>query len=93
MFWKNFAQTIFLITAAASSSSNTSATGQMTREELERHLELKQSAKPQYMSVEKTPYSLPDDIFSNDNSNQDGELLDVKTEDDLSHCQFAESLP
>ena len=44
----------------------------MTREELERHLEMKQSAKPQFMSLEKTPYSLPDDIFSNDNSNQDG---------------------
>ena len=38
--------------------------GHMTREELERHLEMKQSAKPTFMSLEKTPNSLPDDIFS-----------------------------
>ena len=35
----------------------------MTREELERHLEMKQSTKPTFMSLEKTPNSLPDDIF------------------------------
>ena len=46
--------------------------GQMTREELERHLDMKQSSKPQFMSLEKAPNSLPDDIFSNDNSNPGG---------------------
>ena len=47
------------------------ASGHMTREELERHLEMKTSAKPQFMSIDKAPHSLPDDIFSHDNSNQD----------------------
>ena len=40
----------------------------MTQEELERHLELKQGNKPQFMNLEKTPM-LPDNIFSNENSN------------------------
>ncbi len=42
----------------------------MTREELERHLELKQSNKPQYMSLGQTMNTLPDDIFGNEDSNQ-----------------------
>lgn len=42
---------------------------EMTREELERHLEMKQSSKPMFMSLEKTPNLLPDDIFSNEDSN------------------------
>ena len=44
--------------------------GHMTREELERHLESR--PRPQYMSFEKAPQMLPDDIFSHENSNQDG---------------------
>jgi len=43
--------------------------GHMTREELERHLELKQSSKPTFMSLAPASHSLPDDIFSNENSN------------------------
>lgn len=43
----------------------------LSREEIERHLDLKHSAKPQFLSIETTPHSLPDDIFSHDNSNQD----------------------
>lgn len=61
------------------------ASGHMTREELERHLEMKQSSKPQFMSLEKTPYSLPDDIFSHDNSNQDGDSLLIKKEPEDEH--------
>ena len=45
------------------------APGHMTREELERHLEYKQSTKPQFMSIDKAPNMLPDDIFNDDNSN------------------------
>ena len=56
---------------AIASGSGHAGAGQMTREELERHLELKQSTKPQFMSLEKAPHSLPDDIFSHENSNQD----------------------
>ena len=40
--------------------------GHMTREELGRHLDMKQSSKSQFMSIESAPQSLPDDIFSND---------------------------
>ena len=40
----------------------------MSREELEKHLEMKTSAKTQFMSLEKTPHILPENIF-NDNSN------------------------
>lgn len=39
--------------------------GQMTREELERHLDAKQNA----FGIEKATASLPMEIFSNDNSN------------------------
>ena len=46
-------------------SSASSTAVHMTREELERHLEMKQSTKPTFMSLEKTPNSLPDDIFMN----------------------------
>ncbi|KAI0239632.1 hypothetical protein LSAT2_009641 [Lamellibrachia satsuma] len=49
------------------------APGHMTREELERHLDMKQSSKSQFMSIESAPYSLPDDIFSNESSNHDSE--------------------
>ena len=45
--------------------SSASTAVHMTREELERHLEMKQSTKPTFMSLEKTPNSLPDDIFMN----------------------------
>ena len=47
----------------------------MTREELERHLELKQSTKPQYMSLGQTMNTLPDDIFGNEDSNQGGSVF------------------
>ena len=45
--------------------------GHMTREELERHLDMKQSSKSQFMSIESAPHSLPEDIFSNESSNHD----------------------
>ena len=51
------------------------AGGTMTREELERHLELKQSTKPQYMSLGQTMNTLPDDIFGNEDSNQGGSVF------------------
>ncbi|ELU07813.1 hypothetical protein CAPTEDRAFT_221368 [Capitella teleta] len=62
----------------------TPVAGQMTREELERHLELKTSSKPQFMSIDKAPHSLPEDIFSHDNSNPDSsELLErIKSEEE-----------
>ncbi|XP_046565098.1 uncharacterized protein LOC124273831 isoform X1 [Haliotis rubra] len=41
--------------------------GQMTREELERHLDAKQNS----FGIEKAPTLLPMEIFSNDNSNPD----------------------
>jgi hypothetical protein len=44
---------------------STIATGHMTREELERHLDSKQNV----FGIEKATASLPMDIFSNDNSN------------------------
>ena len=46
--------------------------GTMTREELERHLEMKQSSKPQYMSLGQAMHTLPDDIFGNEDSNPGG---------------------
>ena len=45
-----------------------SKTNQMTREELERHLESKQQNA---FGIEKAPAMLPMEIFSNDNSNPD----------------------
>jgi INO80 complex subunit E len=48
--------------------------GHMTREELERHLEMKQSNRPQFMSIDKTPNTLPDDIFNNENSNPESDM-------------------
>jgi len=45
----------------------------LSREEIERHLDLKHSSKPQFLSIDMTSHSLPDDIFSHDNSNQDTE--------------------
>jgi len=43
--------------------------GSLTREEVERRLEMKRSNQPQFMNIGVTPNSLPDDIFSHDNSN------------------------
>jgi len=43
----------------------------LSREEIERHLDLKHSSKPQFLSIDMTSHNLPDDIFSHDNSNQD----------------------
>ena len=51
------------------------AVGTMTREELERHLDLKQSTKPQYMSLGQAMNTLPDDIFGNEDSNQGGSVF------------------
>lgn len=45
--------------------------GQMTREELERHLDAKQNV----FGIEKATASLPMDIFSNDNSNHASDPL------------------
>lgn len=51
----------------------------MSRAELERHLE----AKQEIFGIEKTPAFLPVEIFSNDNSNLDSDvMLDIKDEDD-----------
>jgi len=59
-------------------TSSTSVTGitqpprvVLSREEIERNLDLKHSSKPQFLSIDMTSHSLPDDIFSHDNSNQD----------------------
>ena len=46
----------------------------MSREELERHLEMKQSNR-QFMSLSAAPSSLPDNIFCNEDSNQDRYIL------------------
>ena len=48
----------------------------MTREEVERHLDSKQSNRhQQFMSLAAAPSSLPDNIFCNDDSNQDPGLV------------------
>jgi len=65
--------------SVSTSVSEMKVPGQMTREELERHLEFKQSTKPQFMSIEKATHYLPDDIFSNENSNS-GSERDIKEE-------------
>ncbi|XP_050410201.1 uncharacterized protein LOC126824847 isoform X2 [Patella vulgata] len=52
--------------------------GQMTREELERHLDSRQSS----FGLEKAPANLPMDIFNNDNSNPDSDLGLLIGEDD-----------
>ena len=62
---------IAMASALKTSLIMTPPPGHMTREELERHLEAKQNTNPQFLSIEKTPHSLPDDIFSHDNSNPD----------------------
>ncbi|XP_041347422.1 uncharacterized protein LOC121367362 isoform X1 [Gigantopelta aegis] len=53
--------------------------GQMTREELERHLESRQHS----FGIEKTPTLLPMEIFSNDNSNPDSmsDIIGAEEED------------
>jgi hypothetical protein len=58
--------------------------GLLSREEIERHLDLKHSSKPQFLSIDMTtPHSLPDDIFCHDNSNQDcPDIPLVKVEND-----------
>lgn len=61
-------------------SARATPVGHMTREEVERHLDLKQSSKPLFMSLEKPANMLPDDIFSNENSNPDIDFFDVKEE-------------
>lgn len=52
--------------------------GQMTREELERHLDAKQNV----FGIEKATASLPMDIFSNDNSNHASDPLGNGTGDE-----------
>lgn len=58
------------LTSPLDAGTATAVTGErrMTREELERHLEIKSSAHAQFMAMEKTSHVLPDNIF-NDNSN------------------------
>lgn len=56
--------------------------GPMTREEIERHLELKHSNKPQFLSLDVTSHSLPDDIFSHDNSNQECSMNNMSAQED-----------
>jgi hypothetical protein len=59
------------------------SSGLLSREEIERHLDLKHSSKP-FLSIDMTtPHSLPDDIFCHDNSNQDcpTETIKIETED------------
>jgi INO80 complex subunit E len=61
-----------------------SSSGLLSREEIERHLDLKHSSKPQFLSIDMmTPHSLPDDIFCHDNSNQDCpiEIVKIESED------------
>lgn len=63
-------------TAYGTSAQSVTGTNQppravLSREEIERHLDLKHSSKPQFLSIDVTSHSLPDDIFSHDNSNQD----------------------
>ncbi|KAH3721939.1 INO80 complex subunit E-like [Dreissena polymorpha] len=54
-------------------------TNPMSRAELERHLESKQ----EIFGIGKTPDFLPSEIFSNENSNLDSDvMLDIKDEDD-----------
>ena len=55
-------------THVVTSPSSSSHHVVMSREELEKHLDMKTSAKTQFMSLEKTPHILPENIF-NDNSN------------------------
>lgn len=66
------------VTATASTTSD----GPMTREEIERHLELKHSSKPQFLSLDVTSHSLPDDIFSHDNSNQGCSATNMSTHEE-----------
>jgi hypothetical protein len=66
------------VTATTSSTSD----GPMTREEIERHLELKHSSKPQFLSLDVTSHSLPDDIFSHDNSNQGCSATNASTHEE-----------
>ncbi|KAH3829480.1 hypothetical protein DPMN_131476 [Dreissena polymorpha] len=54
-------------------------TNPMSRSELERHFESKQ----EIFGIGKTPDFLPSEIFSNENSNLDRDvMLDIKDEDD-----------
>ena len=66
-FWCHHAGTTKAASEATVASLLPSASipGQMTREELERHLDAKQNV----FDIEKATASLPMDIFSNDNSN------------------------
>jgi len=64
----------------------------LTREEVERRLEMRRINQPQFMNIGVTPNSLPDEIFSHDNSNPlpnssaDGvdpmNVVKIKVEDD-----------
>lgn len=62
--------------------STTISEGPMTREEIERHLELKHSNKPHFLSLDVTSHSLPDDIFSHDNSNPGCPATNASTQED-----------
>lgn len=62
-----------------SAKKNQPSSSLMSRAELERHLE----AKQEMFGIEKTPALLPMEIFSNENSNLDSDvMLDMKDEDD-----------
>ncbi|KAL5016684.1 hypothetical protein ScPMuIL_006273 [Solemya velum] len=66
-------------TPKGAGSKGDKSTGQMTREELERHLESKKHA----YGIEKAPAKLPMDLFSSDNSNPDSDgAIDMKDDDD-----------
>lgn len=67
------------VTAMATAATSD---GPMTREEIERHLELKHSSKPQFLSLDVTSHSLPDDIFSHDNSNQGCSATNASTHEE-----------
>lgn len=72
-----------MVASSAASVSGISS-GLLSREEIERHLDLKHSSKPQFLSIDMTtPQSLPDDIFCHDNSNQDcpTEMVKIETDD------------
>ena len=69
--------------AVGLASLPSTSSGLLSREEIEWHLDLKHSSKPQFLSIDMTtPHSLPDDIFCHDNSNQDCPTETVKIETD-----------
>ena len=53
-----------------SKATATKQESQVTREEVERQLEMKQMSQPDFMNI-NVSYHPPEDIFNHDSSNQD----------------------